>query len=447
MDRSLYLKRFVDKDLLDWKNEEGRKPLLLRGVRQCGKTSSVRRLGESFRYFAEVNFERQSGAKRIFSGDMDIRKISAELEELTGVPIIDGETLLFMDELQEAPDAIKALRYFYEDRQNLHVIGAGSLLEFALTNLASFGVGRITSMYMKPLSFTEFLSATGEDILLRSLLAASPDAPLSETAHSKLLGLYKVFIIVGGMPQAVSSYAQSGSMLRARTVQTDIMSTLFDDFGKYSSSLEPEILRLILRFLLGRISQQISYSNNNIENITTNTFRKGLEILANAGLIIPVFASTCSTLPIGSSVNLRRMKPLFADTGLFLSTTGLDVSEFTLETDFDKLNIGGVAELSVGLELLKSVPGRTPAELYYWTRASEGTNRGTAEVDYVIQRGSSIIPVEVKARTQGGMKSLWSFLEKGVSPYGIRLSLENFGETFRGEDRVLIYPLYAACRL
>ena len=436
----MYIARNIDKELLKWKDEPYRKPLLVRGVRQCGKTSAIKHLGASFKYFCEINFEKMPSVKRIFSGDMDIIRITAELEELSGVPIIDGETLLFLDELQESPEAIMAMRYFYEDRPRLHVIGAGSLLEFALKHISSFGVGRIQSLYMMPISFTEFLDAVGEDLLLRSLEKASPDSPLSDVAHQKLLSLYKVFLIVGGMPEAVLRYTETKSILQARYVHQDIMSTLYDDFGKYEDSgISPETLRSILRFVLSRVGSQISFNKNAIPGLDSKIISKGLGILSNAWLVPTVYASSCSALPIASSLNMKRMKPLFIDTGLYLHAAGLDVSEFTIETEFQKLNIGNVCELSVGLELLKAMDPHARPELYFWTRDADGSNRGTAEVDYVIQKGSSIIPVEVKARTQGGMKSLWTFLDKKTSEYGIRTSLENFSAL----DRLQIYPLYA----
>lgn len=436
----MYIERNIDKNLQEWKEERYRKPLLVRGVRQCGKTSSIRRLGSSFRYFAEINFEKNPSAARIFSGDLDITRIIAELEELIGIPIINGETLLFLDELQEAPAAISALRYFYEERPELHVIGAGSLLEFALNHISSFGIGRISSLYMKPLSFKEFLSALDEQVLLKSLDSASPSLPLSDTAHDRLIYLYKVFLVVGGMPEAVSRFAETKSILQARRAQQDIIDTLYDDFGKYGKyGIAPETLQIILRFILSRIGEQISYNKNSLPGIDARTVAKGIEIFVNAGLIYAVYASACSALPISSSINLKRMKPLFADTGLYLSASGLDVSEFTIETDFRKLNIGNVCELSAGLELIKSSDAHSKPELFFWTRDADGSNRGTAEVDYVIQKGASIIPIEVKARTQGGMKSLWSFLEKGTADYGIRSSLENFSEM----DKLKIYPLYA----
>lgn len=436
----MYIARDIDSKLNEWKTEKYRKPLLLRGVRQCGKTSSVRKLGTSFRYYAEINFEKMPSAARIFSGNIDIPRIVAELEELVDIPIIDGETLLFLDELQAAPAAISALRYFYEERPSLHVIGAGSLLEFALKHISSFGVGRISSLYMKPLSFMEFLSAQDDTVLRKSLEKASPFSPLTETAHEKLLALYKVFLVVGGMPEAVSRFSETRSILQARRVQQDILDTLYDDFGKYSrEGIEPEILQLILRFVLSRVGEQISYNKNSIQGIDSKTISRGIEILVNAGLIHTVYASSCSSLPISSSINLKRMKPFFVDTGLYLNAAGLDVSEFTIETDFKSLNIGNVCELSAGLELIKAFDSNIKPELFYWTRDGDGANRGTAEVDYVIQKGSSIIPVEVKARTQGGMKSLWMFLEKGTSDYGIRTSLENFSAM----DRLRIYPLYA----
>ena len=435
----MYIRRDVDNELRIWKEDEYRKPLLLRGVRQCGKTSSVRELGASFHYFIEINFEKTQAAKKIFDDDFDIQRILAEIEELSGIPVVDGETLLFLDELQEAPSAITSLRYFYEERPSLHVIGAGSLLEFALDNISSFGVGRISSLYMKPFSFAEFLEALGESILLSSLRKASPSSPLSDIAHEKLLKLYKIFLVVGGMPEAVLRYVETKSILQARLAQEDIISALLDDFGKYSKEMVPEILRLIWGFAISRMGEQISYNKNTIPGLDSKTIAKGLEILSRAGLIYTVYASACASLPISSSVNLKRRKLLCADTGLYLSASGLDVSQLTLETDFSRLNIGNLCELSAGLELIKAMDVHFRPELFFWTRDSDGSNRGTAEVDYVVQNGKDIIPVEVKARVQGGMKSLWAFLEKSCAEYGIRASLENFGIM----DRIQIYPLYA----
>ena len=438
-----YINRDIDKELKEWKEKEDRKPLLLRGIRQCGKTSSIRKLGKSFHYFVEINLEKSEAARRVFSKDLNIQRICAQLEELSGIPIIDGKTLLFIDELQEEPEAIKTLRYFQEERPELHVIGAGSLLEFALKRISSFGVGRISSLYMTPFSFTEFLAALGKDILLSSLASASVDSPLSDVAHNELLEIYKVFLVVGGMPEAVSEYAKTGSILQARYVQQDIITSLYDDFGKYGEEISPEILTLILQFLLSRVCSKVSYNKNTIPGLDSKTIMKGIEILRNAGLIYPIYASSCSSLPISASVNLKRMKPLFADTGLYFSATGLDVSQFTIENDFSKLNIGNICELSVGLELLKALNPHIKPELFFWTRDADGSNRGTAEVDYVIQKGSSVIPIEVKARTQGGMKSLWAFLEKKTSEYGIRTSLENFSSM----DKLHIYPLYAISKV
>lgn len=439
----MYITRKIDSDLLSWKDSEYRKPLIIRGVRQCGKTSSIRMMGRNFRYFIEINFEKMPEAKKIFRGNLDIKRISAELEEFAGIPLIEGESLLFLDELQECTEAIQALRYFYEERPDLHVIGAGSFLEFALNRIPSFGVGRITSLFMKPLSFAEFLNALDEKILLASIEKADVDNPLSDVAHQKLLELMKIFIVVGGMPEAVTRYMETKSILQARFVHNDILTSLYDDFYKYDKEIPAEILTMIFRFAISRVGAQISYNKNTIPNLDSSTISKGLKILSDAGLLGIVYASACSSLPIAALVNHNRKKVLFSDTGLYLSAVGLDVSQFTLETDFNSLNIGNVCELFAGLELMKALPSYIKPELYFWTRDADKTNRGIAEIDYVIQRGAAIVPVEVKARVQGGMKSLWAFLEKHPDSYGIRTSLENFGTM----DRLLIYPLYAISRI
>ena len=194
-----YHKRNIDADLLEWKNSESRKPLILRGARQVGKSSSVRKLSESFDNFLEINFENKdnAGLKRVFERHSDPKLICDELSAICEMPIIAGKTLLFLDEIQACPDAISALRYFYELMPELHVIAAGSLLEFALQKIPSFAVGRVRSMYMYPFSFEEFLLAMGRNILLEKLKAATPQNPLSEEIHHKLKEFFLRFIVIG----------------------------------------------------------------------------------------------------------------------------------------------------------------------------------------------------------------------------------------------------------
>ena len=199
-----YIPRNIDKHLQEWKEDESRKPLLLRGARQVGKSSAVRHLGKSFKYYAEVNFEKEKGAKTFFEGDIKVHEIASKIAKYIDVPIVAGETLLFLDEVQECPEAIMALRFFKEDYPELHVIAAGSLLEFTLEELPTYGVGRIRSLFMYPMSFDEFAIATGNQGLLEMRNFASAAHPLDAPFHDKLVDLFRIYILVGGMPEAVS---------------------------------------------------------------------------------------------------------------------------------------------------------------------------------------------------------------------------------------------------
>ena len=223
-----YIERSIDKYLLEWKEDASRKPLLLRGARQVGKSWAVKHLGQTFRHFAEVNFERQKAVKSFFQGDIDARLITAKIGSYIGVPVEPGKTLLFLDEIQECPEAIMALRFFKEDFPELHVVAAGSLLEFALEDLPSFGVGRIHSMFMFPMTFDEFLIANGEQLLMEARNSASSSQPLPQPLYEKLVGLTRTFMLVGGMPEAVARWVETHDYLACQEIQDDIVVTYED---------------------------------------------------------------------------------------------------------------------------------------------------------------------------------------------------------------------------
>ena len=196
-----YFTRIIDKYLTEWKDDSTHKPLLLRGARQVGKSSAAKHLGKQFKHFAEINFERQREAKAFFSGDLDVKLIASKISNYINIPIEPGKTLLFLDEIQECPEAIMALRFFKEDYPDLHVIAAGSLLEFALENLPTFGVGRIHSLFMYPMTFDEFLNATGNQGLIAMRDMADSQHPLDLPFHNKLVELYRIYLMVGECPK------------------------------------------------------------------------------------------------------------------------------------------------------------------------------------------------------------------------------------------------------
>ena len=244
----MYYARYIDTYLTEWASRELHKPLLLRGARQVGKSTAVRHLGKRFRNFVEVNFEKQASILELFEGgDIDVNRIVPQIAAITGQKIEPGKTLLFLDEIQMCPKAIMSLRFFKEDMPELHVVAAGSLLEFALDELPTFGVGRIHSMFVYPMTFDEFLIANGEQLLLEERNKANASNPLPSPLHSKLVGLLRTYMLVGGMPEVVGKWVETHDYLACQEIQDDIVMAYEDDFPKYRKSIDPMLLRLTLR--------------------------------------------------------------------------------------------------------------------------------------------------------------------------------------------------------
>lgn len=433
----MYIVREIDKDLLEWGKTSTAKPLLIRGVRQCGKTSSIRNLGTTFKTFIEINFEKDSSFSNIFDNDFDTKRICAEIELKTGENITDETTLLFLDEIQECPRAITALRYFKEERPSLHVIAAGSLLEFALSNATeqfSFPVGRVRSIYMYPLSFCEFLTALSKDKLAEHL--KSNENTLSEAIHSEYLNLYKSFLVVGGMPEAVAEYVSSGSYLNCQKIHSDIIDNFENDFGKYGTTIPVEEIKAVFDFSFRNVGNQITLSKT-VPEMKASRFTAILDLLSMAGLVHQVKSSTCETLPLGSGNKNISLKLLSFDTGIYLTRQGFNATEILSAVNLDALNKGALVELQTGLELIKWSEKHRSSNLYYWKRT--GAN---AEVDYVIQKNDSIIPIEVKSNTTGKMQSMAEYLKTHDAPYGIRVSLENFNTSAYKNFQIKVIPVY-----
>ena len=232
----MYYERIIDQFLSEWAARPSHKPVLLRGARQVGKSTAVRHLGEQFKYFVEINLEKQSEYKVLFQSNLDVKRIVPQMAAIHGTPIIPGQTLLFIDEIQDCQQAIMALRYFKEDMPELHVVAAGSLLEFVLDDIPTFGVGRIHSMYMYPMTFDEFLLANGEKLLMEARNQASPSSLLPMPLHEKLTSLLRTFMLVGGMPEAVVKWVETHDYLLCQEVQDDIITGYEADFPKYKKS-------------------------------------------------------------------------------------------------------------------------------------------------------------------------------------------------------------------
>ena len=431
----MYLNRRIDTELLAWKNSSSRKPLMLRGARQVGKTSSVKNLATYFSYFIEINFDENREYAAIFEKNLSVSELCEQLSILTNTPILPGKTLLFFDEIQSSIPAISMLRYFYEKMPDLHVIAAGSMLEFALADIPSFGVGRVRSLFMFPLSFTEFLLAHKENLLLDLLTKATILNPLPEAIHRKLILYYKKFLVVGGMPEAVSTYINTQDLLEVQRVLNDLIISVQADFAKYKKRVPSARLMEVFLAIVRQNGTKFTYA---YPNATLNNLqiKEAVTLLKMAGLVYSVTHTAANGIPLGAETNSKKTKLLIFDTGIFQRLLGLNIADIVISDEFDVINKGHIAELYVGLELLKVENCFQKTELHYWQRDAKNSQ---AEVDYVYQFNEVIVPIEVKSGTKGSMQSLYLFLKEKKISSGIRLSLENFSSI----DQVDIFPIYS----
>ena len=425
--------------LKEWKSDINHKVLLIRGARQVGKTYIVRELAKDFDYFLEVNFEKNPDVIQFFEQNLDPERLCINLSAYFKIPVIDGKTLLFFDEIQSCPKAIQSLRFFYESRPGLHVIAAGSLLEFALKDLTSWGVGRIRSVYMYPMSFDEFLLANNEDALFELKKNASAANPLNRAFHEKIKDYLKRFLMIGGMPEAVKTYVASHDIKRVQKVLSDITISYTDDFTKYKSRVPVLRLREVLESVVKQSGGKYIYSKAGPLSNATQA-KEAIDLLEMAGLVYKVYHSSGQGIPLGSGVNYKVFKALLVDHGIFQQLAGLRLSEMLIANNIDMLNKGNIAEAFVGTELMKYSGAYEKAQIFYWHREKRGSN---AEVDYLAEQNGHVIPVEVKSGSTGKMQSLNLFIQEKKSPEGIRISLENFSQY----DKIKVVPLYAVSNL
>ena len=445
-----YYKRHIDEQLLKWKDDPRHKPLLIRGARQVGKSTAVRELAKQFRYFVEINLEKQPDLHQLFPENIDVKRTCEKLSGSLGIPIVPGETLLFIDEIQVSKAAIMSLRYFKEDYPELHVVAAGSLLEFALEELSSFGVGRIRSLYMYPFSFDEFLTAQGLDLIVNFKKKATSTNPLTEKAHKDLVDQLRSFYLVGGMPAAVTEWIETHSYIEVSHMHADIIQTYEDDFNKYKKRVSPVLLRQVLRSVALQTGNKFVYAIA-AKDVHSSVVREALHLLTLAGMIIPVKHTNGNGLPLGAEENDSYVKYLFFDLGVMQTMLDIPAADILMASDVDFVNKGAASEMFAGLELQKYRDCHQKAEMHYWHNTTKGSN---AEVDYLKAKNGKVLPIEVKANTQGGMQSLWIFMRKRHLHNAVRTSLENFGqfdyydpeENFE-QRHVDIVPLYALSNL
>jgi predicted AAA+ superfamily ATPase len=431
----MYIQRKADLELEKWKTESNHKPLLIRGARQIGKTKTIREFGKKFDNFIEINFEENPRLKGLFSNELSPSTICENIAAIYKTSIVPDKTLLFFDEIQESPEAIASLRFFYEKMPDLHIIAAGSLLEFALSEIPTFGVGRIRSLFMYPLCFSEFLAGAGENKLLQKIREAAPTKPMNDILHLRLIELIQKFLCLGGMPEVIATYFESRDLNKCQQLLDDLIISIKADFTKYRKKTPVSRLNEVFLSAVYQSGQKFVYSKACVQ-ANHNQIKEALQLLITAGLVVPVTHNSSNGLPLGAGANPVKQKMLIYDTGIFQRLMNLDLTDFLLSTKFDIINKGNLAEQYVGLELMKSESCYQNPSLYYWHREAKNSN---AEVDYVVSNSGEILPIEVKAGTKGSMQSLFLFLKEKKLSKGIRISNENFS-TY---ENIEVYPLYA----
>jgi predicted AAA+ superfamily ATPase len=405
--------------LIKWKMRARRKPLVIRGARQVGKSYLVSMFAEqNFSDFIEINFEKNQEVISLFSGTPE--KI-IKLLELKYNKIIDIEnTLLFLDEIQAAPEVFAKLRYFYEDLPGLHIIAAGSLLEFILEeHTFSMPVGRIEYLHLGPMTFEEFLAANGKTMLVDFIQNYSVSEHLPDSVHSDLVSLFKTYLIIGGMPEAVLTFSETNSFYESEIVKESILGTYVDDFNKYSSRVNHMRILNVFKKLPLMVGEKFKYVNVD-RNERAQSIEKALHMLEMAKIAYRVRHSACNGVPLGSQVNEKKFKVLFLDVGLMAGACGMSMIDIDNADDLMMVNSGSLCEQFAGQHLLYSDEYYKKPDLFYWVRDAKSSS---AEVDYIISSGSRIIPVEVKAGKTGRLKSLHQFIkEKGVD-LAVRINL------------------------
>ena len=407
--------------LVEWKNREKRKPLVVRGARQVGKSYLVEDFAnKEFTVRLTVNADRDREFLRRIINEPPVRMLQL-LELEYDRRLIPGEALIFFDEIQAVPELLARLRYFYEELPALHVIAAGSLLDFVLEDHSfSMPVGRIEYLHLGPMTFGEFLDATGNERWSGFLASYGCRETMPDAAHQTLLRLFRTFLALGGMPEAVETFARTHSLLEADRVKEAILGTLRDDFAKYSRRVNHDRLLRVFGRLPALAGQRFKFVNVSRED-SAREIGHCLHLLELARLVYKVRQSSCSGLPLGAQVKEDAFKVLFLDCGLLLRACGLGAAAVERESDLMLVNSGAAVEQVVGQHLLHARPFWETPELFYWAREKPTS---AAEVDYVITCGAQIVPVEVKAGKTGRLRSLWQFMAEKKSRLALRFNAD-----------------------
>lgn len=431
----LIMQRDFIQNLIEWKDSKRRKPLILTGVRQCGKTYLLKEFGsEYFDNFCYINFESAGKYSAIFEYDYDVKRILREIELAENVKITAGKTLLIFDEIQECPKAITSLKYFCENLQELHLVCAGSLLGVAIKKEnISFPVGKVNRMQLYPMSFKEYLQAVGEGKYIELFNDWNINREIPELYTVPLERHLKNYYIVGGMPEAVKEFAESGDYAEVAKIQDEILSDYSDDFSKHAPISEIEKIRMIW----DSIPKQLAKENNKFvfshvkEGKRAHELEAALQWLKNSGLVHLVELVQNAELPLSSNADSTYFKVYMADSGLLCRRLGLSYKNILEENTALSTFKGAITENYVLQELI--VQNKVP---YFWRSGN------TAELDFLFEEDGNVIPVEVKAATNTQAKSFKQFCKKYQSKTGFKLSLKNIAENDCEGTNVVSLPLY-----
>lgn len=446
--------RTSQRHLTEWSQRHDRKPLVVRGARQVGKSTLVRQFAAAQGLTLwEINLEQHHELAPAFAS-LDAATILRDVGLALNRPGVgQGPGVLFLDEIQAIPQALSALRYLYEQRPQLPVIAAGSLLEFTLADAAiSMPVGRVEYHFLGPMTFEEFLLARGEDLLAQSLEGQSHEQSFSPAAHERLNSLLREYLLVGGMPEAVAAYGAVGDFAAASRVHRSILSTYADDFGKYTKGIDRDRIRRIFEVLPTQLAQKVRF-NRFHPDWRAADIRRCLELLIAAQVASSVTHVDASGVPLGAEEDPTVFKLFHLDVGLAANASGS--GQLSL-ADFQSgrfVNEGVLAEQFVAQQLLSTQPPDQKPRLHYWQRGGSSSN---AEVDFICAHGREVLPIEVKAGASGALRSLHQFMLKHPGKTALRFDLNPVGvqqvqtdvQTAAGPKsvhyRLMNLPLYVA---
>ena len=427
--------REITDELIKWKDDRRRKPLMLTGVRQCGKTYVLKEFGEQFfENVCYINFEANSNYVSVFDYDFDVNRIVNEIELIQKMKIVPGKTLLIFDEIQECPKAITSLKYFCENLPEQHLVCAGSLLGVALKKEnISFPVGKVNRMQMYPMNFKEFILAMGEEQYISLFEKWDVNRVIPEVYSRSMEQLFKIYLVVGGMPEVVHDYIMNKDFQTVTEIQDEILADYADDFSKHAPIAEIEKLRMIWE----SIPKQLAKDNNKFvfshvkEGKRAHELEAALGWLKNAGLIHILELVKNAEIPLSFNADATYFKVYMSDIGLLSRRLGVSIDDYISENDRLKTSKGAITENYVMNELLNQ--RKMP---YYWQSGN------TAEIDFIYEKDGKVVPVEVKAATNTQAKSYKQFSKKYAPKVGYKASLKNIAANMIEETNTVSIPLY-----